>query len=197
MVTVLERNRITARSSPKGVGERRGLLARSAALLLVAVVFAGACSSDADPLTLDEYFAELEAIDADVDSQFEALFAEFPEDEDSFADEANLPLFKDLVVGFPRIMGDLIDSAKHLEPPSELRDAHDKLIDTGEILLVAFEEGSEALAEADTMAEWETLTRELDPAISVAEAAFDAACIDVVAIGMANDIHVDVTCEDE
>ena len=39
-----------------------GLLARSAALLLAAAVITGACSSsDSDPLTLDEYFAEFEA----------------------------------------------------------------------------------------------------------------------------------------
>ena len=65
------------------------LSVRAYPLLLAAGVLIGACSSDPEPLTLDEYFAEFDAIDDDVDSQFEALFADFPDDEDAwFADEA-------------------------------------------------------------------------------------------------------------
>ncbi len=170
------------------------LVARTAAVLLATAVFTGACSSDSDPLTLEEYFAEFEAIDADADSQFEALFADFPEDED---DEANLEFFKDLLVGFPRITGDFLDSAKDLDPPAEVEDAHNELIDAGEALLVAFEEAADVIGDAETMAEFETLNLELEPTIDVAETAFDAACLTVVDIAIANDIHVSVTCEDE
>jgi hypothetical protein len=177
---------------------RLGLLARGAVFLLAAAVFAGACSStDSDSLTLDEYFAEFEAVDADVDSQFEALFADFPEDEDAFADEANLELFKDLLAGFPRITGDWVDSAKDLDPPAEVEDAHNDLIDAGEALLVAHEERAEVMGDAETMAELETISREVDPSTTVAEAARDAACLAVVNIAIANDIHVSITCAGE
>ena len=175
-----------------------GLPARAAAFLLATAVLTGACSSsDSDALTLDEYFAEFEAIDAEVDTQFEALWADIPEDEDPFADEANLEPFKDFVAGFPRIVGDAIDSANELNPPSEVEDAHNDLIDTGEALVVAFEEGAGVISEAETMAELETLEREVGPTIDAAEAAFDAACLTVVDIAIANDIDVDVTCVDE
>ena len=173
-----------------------GLIARTAAVFVAAAVFTGACTSDSDPLTLDEYFAELEAIDADVDSQFEALFADFPEDEDLFADEGNLEVFKDLLVGFPRITSDLIDSAKDLDPPSEVEDAHNHLVDTGEALLVAFEEGADVIGAAETMAEFETLNLEVEPTIDAAQAAFEGACLAVLDIATANGIHVSVTCED-
>ena len=113
---------------------------RTAAFLLGVAVFTGACGSDSDPLTMEDYFAEFEAIDTDVDSQLEALFAEVPDGEDAFADEANLELFKDLVVGFPRITGDWLDGAKDLDPPAEVEDAHNDLIDAGGALLVAYEE---------------------------------------------------------
>ena len=46
------------------------------------------------------------------------------------------------------------------------------------------------------MAEVETLLSQLDPTVSVAEAAFDSACNDVVAIAVANSIHESITCVD-
>lgn len=187
MPTVVKNHRIV----------KPGPSVRSAALLLVTAVLTGACGSDSDPLTLEEYFAEFEAIDAEVDAQFEALFADFPDGEDAFADEANLEFFKELTVDFPRIAGDLVDRLKDLDPPSEVAAAHDELIDAGDALVAAFEEGAEQLAEAESMAEWEALSNEIDPTVSVPEAAFDAACLTVLDIARANDIHADVTCDDE
>ena len=172
-----------------------GFPVRAAALLLATSVLSGACSSDSDPLTLEEYFAELEAIDADADSEFEAMFANFPED--PFADEADLEVFKDVVVGFPRIVGDLVDGVNALDPPSEVEDAHQALVDAGEDIIVAFDEGVKAINEAETMAEVETVMEQLDPTIDGAQGVFDAACFTVVDIGIANDIHVSVTCGDE
>ena len=175
---------------------RLGPLTRTATFLLGMAVFTGACSGDSDPLTLEEYFAEFEAIDADVDSQFEALFADLPDDEDAFADEANLELFKDLLDGFPLIIGDLIDSAKDLDPPAEVEDAHNDLIDAGEALLVDYEERAEVMGDAATLEELETISREVDPSTTVAETALDAAGVTIVDIAIANDIHVSVTCDD-
>lgn len=174
-----------------------GLLARSSMLILAAAVVTGACSSDSDPLTLEEYIAEFEAIDIEVDSQIEALFADFPDDEEELTDEANLEYFKDIVAGFPRIVGDAIDSTKDLDPPPELEAAHDELIETGEDVVDAFEEAAEIMDEAETMAELEERNAEFEPAIDRAEAAFDAACLAIVDIAIANDIDVSVTCEDE
>jgi hypothetical protein len=174
-----------------------GLLARTAVLLLATAVFIGSCSSDSDTLTLDEYFVEFEAIDADVDSQLEALFSTFPEDEEAFADEANLEVFKDLVVDFPRIFGDAINQLEDMDPPSEVNDAHDALIDAGETLTAAFDEGVEVIDDAETMAELETAMSQVEPTIDSAQAGFDAACLAVVDVAIANDIHVSITCEDE
>jgi hypothetical protein len=160
-------------------------------------VFSGACSSDSDPLTLEEYVAEVEVIVADANSQFGELFTDFPEGEDALADDANLELFKDLLDGFPRITSDWVDRAKDLDPPAEVEDAHNDLLDAGEALLVAHEERAEVMGDAETMAELETISREVDPITAVAEAARDAACLALVDIAVANDINVSISCAGE
>ena len=173
------------------------------ACVVAAITLAVGCSDSSDTLTLEEYFAEFEAIDADIDAQVEEAYAVFPEDEADddigafLSDEANLPVFKEFVSSFPRIIGDSVDRMKALEPPSEVEEAHDDLIEAGESAVAAFEEASGVIQAAQTMAEFEPLMNEAEPAIDIAETAFDAACLDLVAAGEANGITVNVTCEDE
>ena len=165
-------------------------------LLAIAAVLVG-CGSSTDTLTIEEYFEQFEAIDADVDAQFELAYADFPEGDDFFADEANLPFFRDLTADFVRITGDSLDRVKDLDPPSEVEDAHDDMVDALENLLVTFEEGFELLDEADTMAEVSALTDEIEPSIEAATTRFENACLVVVDIAEANGITVNVTCADE
>ncbi len=180
-----------------------GLYAISAACLLAIAVLAVGCGSDSDTLTLDEYFAEFAAIDDDVDAQFEeafeALFPEDADDEDFFADEANLPLILEVTAAFPRITAESLDRVQELDPPSELEDAHDDMVDALKEMLAAFEEGIDALSEAETMAEFSELESELGPTlIDPAQERFDEACLAVVAIGEANSIPVSsISCEDD
>ena len=177
-----------------------GLLSLPAALLLAIAAFAIGCSDSSETLTLDEYFAEFAAIDADVDSQIDALFADFPEgnsEEDFFADDTNLPFFKDIVAESSGIVRDAIDRMKALDPPAEVEDAHNDLIDAGEMFVIAFEEGNDVILDAETMAEFEALNNEVEPTIAIAETAFDNACLALVAVGEANGITVNVTCEDD
>lgn len=118
-----------------------GLFALPAAFLLAFAALTAGCGDGADTLTLEEYFEQFEAIDADVDAQFEAAYEEWPanvSEEELFADDANLPFFRDLIAAFPRIITDSIDRVEDLEPPSEVADAHDDLLAAGRDLLVAF-----------------------------------------------------------
>ena len=174
-----------------------GLLAIPAAFLLfIAAVLVG-CGSSTDTLTLEEYFERFEAMDADVDAQFEEAYADFPEGDDFFADEANLPFFRDLTAAFLRITGDSLDRVTDLDPTSEVEDAHDDMVGALENLLVTFEEGFELIDEAETMAEVSALNDEIEPSIDAAMTRFEAACLDVVAIAVANGIHTNISCEDD
>ena len=54
------------------------------ALAVIAIGIAAlafGCSDSSDALSLEEYFTEFEAIDADLDAEFGRLFDESPQDE--------------------------------------------------------------------------------------------------------------------
>ncbi len=180
-----------------------GLYSISAACLLAIAALAAGCGSDSDTLTLDEYFAEFAAIDDDVDAQFEEVFETlFPEDVDDetfFTDEANLPLLLEVIAAFPRITAEILDRATELDPPSEVEDAHNDLVDALRDALAAYEEGNDALQDTTTMAEFDALESEVGATlIDPAQARLEEACLAVVAIGEANNIPVSsISCEDD
>ena len=169
-----------------------------AAALLALGGIAAACDGD-DRLTLEEYFVRFEAIDADVDARFEALYEDFPdegEEEELFSNEENLRLLLEIFAGFPVILADALDQLEELNPPSEAEDAHDELLATGREWLELLEGGADRAKAVESISEAEQIIEELDSASQGAQERFDAACLVVVRVGEANGIHVDVTCAD-
>ena len=160
---------------------------------------AAACDGGGgDALTLEEYFARFEEIDQNVDQEIEALFADFPESEEEFfSNEENLPLVQDLFAGFPRVLGDALDELRGVEPPSEVEEAHEAFLGAGDELLAGFESAADQVADVDSISEVEAINASVEPEIMPLEAQFDAACLDLVAIGTENGITVAVSCEDE
>ena len=170
------------------------------ALAIFAVLAAGCGDDDSNALTLEEYFSRFEAIDAGVDQEIEALYAEFPDDESDeefFANEENFELLKGLFTGFPVVVQGLVDDLGDLNPPSEVEDAHTELLDAGRGLLQAFENANAGIDSAETIADLEAINQGAEIEIAPAEQRFDAACLAVVAVAEANDIAIDVSCVDE
>ena len=167
------------------------------AMLLVLGTVAVACDGD-DRLTLEDYFERFEAIDADVDAKFEALYEDFPDEgeEEFLSSEENLPLFKEIFAGFPVILADALDALDELNPPSEAEDAHDELLARGRELVEVYEDGVDRVEAVESVSEVEQIEEELTPALEEPEKRFDDACLDLVGVGVANGIHVDVSCED-
>ncbi len=165
-----------------------------AAALVALGVTAAACGGDGK-LTLEEYFQRFEAIDADVDAKFETLYADFPDedDEEFFSNEENLPLLKEIFAGFPVLLREALDQVEELNPPSEAEDAHDEFLATGREWLELLEDAVNRVEAVDSISEIE---EELEPAVGEAQERFDAACLDVVGVGEANGIVVDVSCEE-
>ena len=165
-----------------------------AAALVALGITAAACGGD-DKLTLEEYFERFEAIDADVDAKFETLYEDFPDedDEEFFSNEENLPLLKEIFAGFPVLLREALDQVEELNPPSEAEDAHDEFLATGREWLELLEDAVNRVEAVDSISEIE---EELEPAVGEAQERFDAACLDVVGVGEANGIVVDVSCEE-
>jgi len=172
------------------------------ALAVIAIGIAAlafGCSDSSETLTLEEYFAEFEAIDADIDAQIELLYVDFPTgtDEEIFSDDSTVSFFKDLLAGFEVALSDSLERAQELAAPSEVEDEHDALLEAVEKNITAFEAGSEAIKDVETMAEFETVFPPVESDIDAAQLAFETACLDVVAVGEANGITVDVDCLDD
>ena len=170
------------------------------AMLLVLGTVAAACDGE-DPLTLEEYFERFEAIDVDLDAKFEALYEDFPEEafeDDVFPTETeeNVQLLKGVFAGFPVILTDALDTLEELNPPSEAEDAHDEVLATGRELAEVYEEAADRVEAVDSLSEMEKIEEEFQPAVREAEEPFNTACLDLVSIGLANGIHVNVSCED-
>lgn len=166
-------------------------------MLLVLGTVAAACGGE-DQLALEEYFERFETIDADADAKFEALYDDFPDEgeDDLFADEENIQLLKEIFAGFPVIHTDALDALEELNPPSEAEAAHDEVLATGRELAEVYEGGADRVEGVDSISEIEQIEEELTPAVQEAEERFNAACFDLVRVGEANGIVVNVSCED-
>ncbi len=165
-----------------------------AAALLALGSIAAACGGD-DKLTLEEYFEQAQVISDDSDEEFEALYADFPDedDEEFFSNEENFTFFKELFAGFPVILTDVLDQVEELNPPSEAEDAHDEFLATGREWLEVLEDGADRVEAAESISEVEQI---LESDAQEAQERFDDACLALAGIAEDNGIHVDFDCEE-
>lgn len=166
-----------------------------AAALLALGAIAAACGGG-DRLTLEEYFAQAQVISDDADEQFEALFADFPneDEEEFFSNEENLPALKDLGTGFPLIFREFFDKLEELNPPSETEDAHDEALAAGREVVRVQEGFGDRIQAAESFSELEELFDEAESEAAPAQDRLEAACFDLEDIADANGIVVDFHC---
>jgi hypothetical protein len=166
---------------------------RWAALAVLALAFAAmggwACTDDeGNELTLEEYFAALEELDATANEQTDALFA-------GIDNSSDVEDFRGALSGIPEIVAEFNSGLEDLDPPDEAQEAHDAAVAAAE----AFAEAQEtALAEAEDAETVEELDETFnDHAFAQADEAFQDACTDLVQIAIDNNIDVDLGCEQE
>ena len=171
-----------------------------AAALLALGTIAAACGGG-DELTLEKYFEQAQVISDESDEEFEALYADFPDedDEEFFSNEENLTVIKDFAAGFPVIFSDTLNDVEALDPPAEVEDAHDEFLAAGRDLATLYEGLTSSVEEAESVSEAEVLfgTGEEDPEIEEADQRFMDACLALEGIAQDNGIHVDFECADE
>ncbi len=171
-----------------------------AAALLALGTIAAACGGG-DELTLEEYFEQAQVISDDADEEFEALYADFPDedDEEFFSNEENLTVIKEFAARFPVIVRDTLDQVEALDPPAEAEEAHDEFLAAGNELLTLFVGLTGPVEEAESVSEAEELfgVGEEDPEIEAADQRFTDACLALEGIAEDNGIVVDFECADE
>ncbi len=146
---------------------------------------------------LEAYFAEIEAIFEDTDAASDELGTAFDEaiDAATTVEEEVFTLQEFLLESRKTIEGAL-DDLEDVEPPGEVKDAHNDFVQAGRDLVEVSEQFSEGLQDVETEADLDALNEELDPGGQDAADAADAACFDLQDIADAAGISVDLNCED-
>ena len=104
-------------------------LALVAGLLLAFGAFAAACGGE-DSLTLEEYFQQVDALIDNTAEQSNVL------GEESFADldtlEAQIEASRSFYSGFAAITATFRDDMRDIDPPAEVEDAHNTLVEAAD-----------------------------------------------------------------
>ncbi len=169
---------------------RLPLLLPVAVSLLVLGALAAACDGD-DGLTLEEYFQKVEALDEELDERAEALALEFPEEFAS--EEEEVSAIQGFFAAAVPILAEFVDAIDDLDPPAEIEDAHEEVVDSGRDFVTEAEELTNELADVGSSSE---LSLEVfdDPEYEAASDRFLQACFALQDIADANGIDVDLTC---
>jgi hypothetical protein len=158
------------------------------------VLLVSGCTSGDSSLSLEEYFAELGALQERAASQFEQA-SELPEDDSALLmDEANLPLLKEVNALVPTVLSDMLDRLETLDPPSEAEEAHTAMVAALAEADSLLDDAGETLDGAQTIAEFTALSEELDATLAPAFARFDDACFDLMLLAAENNITAELDC---
>lgn len=164
--------------------------AATGAAVISAALFGGwACSDDGGgALTLEEYFQELEDVDNETSDRTDALFENVSEDPD-------LDEVKDAYAGFPDIIDDFVSGLEDLNPPDEVQEEHDDAVAAARDFRAVFDDTIDQVQDAESLEDIQTIGD--GEAFTAADDAFTQACLDLEAAAEANNITVDLDCEDE
>lgn len=154
---------------------------------LVLGTLAAACDGD-DGLTLEEYFQQVEALDDELDERFEALELR----EEVASQEEQVLLFQDFFAAVIPILAEFVDAIDDLDPPAEVEDAHEEVVDSGREFVADAEELTNELADVGSSSELEEVFD--DPEYEAASDRFLQACFALQDIADANGIDVVLTC---
>lgn len=170
-------------------------LAFTALLLLALGLSAAACGGGGGgELSLQEYFQRLGSSFKDADQRSEALQDEFP------AAFQEIEATQAALNGFGEILTDTLSKLDDLNPPREVKAAHDELLAAGADFAGIFQDFTDRVAELDSLSEFEELASEFlaeDAEFAAADERFTDACLALQGIADQNNIAVDLNCEGE
>jgi hypothetical protein len=162
-----------------------------AAAAITMIAMTAACNGGGGgAMSLDEYFRELESIEAEAERETDELDSPFDEDDTSL--DARKQRIADGFVEFRRIFEDYQAQFDELDPPDEVADLHEDYDDVQDEFMEQFTLYIEGFADAesneafDEAAESTLADAELERAAEI--------CDDLENVAEENEIEVDLRC---
>ena len=161
------------------------------AVLLLGAAGAWACSDDdGDSLTLDEYFAQVDAIDNDTTAEIDAAF-------EGITDENDVQQFKDAFKVLGPALDDAANDLEAIEPPAEVETEHDALVVELNNYADKANEIADGIDGIEASNPDELFAAIEEQGFNEADDEFTAACLALQQAGADNGIVVDLGCEEE
>ena len=158
-------------------------------LLLGVGAVAAACGGGEEELSLEEYFQKLETISDDLRERGEAFDPETGE-------LPNIDTLQRLLSEGVSAFQDALNEAENLDPPSEVKGAHDTFLQEARARMEVFESLADRAAEVESLSGLEDVFAEFeDPDSEAADVRFDDACRALEQVAADNGIELDLGCE--
>ena len=164
------------------------------AVMLIAL--ASACGGDGggDSAGLERYYQRVDELVDDVVEQGDELLEESFTDVDiSSAEDAQLAASRAYLQGFLEIIDQFLDDLREIEPPSEVREAHDAFVEAADEFAGA---SSDVIGQIGDVLSPDGLGELLDdPNLSEAGDRIEQACFEVQDLAEEHGIEIDLNCE--
>lgn len=169
----------------------RFLLMVSGAFSLLLAAVAVACGGGGGALTLEEYFQRLDAAENELSAAGEQVAEPEFNDDDVF-DEAEKQALRENLDAFFAILEDFRNALADLEPPDEVAEQHTNTIARLDDFAEALRDSGDRIQELESLDELEDAFADVD----AADESVTQACFDLQAVADANNIAVDLECEE-
>ncbi len=146
-------------------------------------------------VTSEDYFRQVEELVGDLDQQTGPLTSQWQEDlASASSDQDRLELTRDFYHALFSLTGPLRDGLRDIEPPEEVKEAHDALVGLADEFSSVWSETSARVKNAASEAELEELLTD-DEFVAVGQR-FEEACLELQRIADDMAIDVDLKCTD-
>lgn len=174
-------------------------LALIVALLLAFGVIAVACDGSSggggEPLTLDEYFEQMEAIIASADETFAQIETESEQKfEEAQSEEEALGVLGDFFTALVPVLEEFSSDFRDLGPPAEVEDARNEMLEAFDDFLTSAASVIDGIEGVESEDDFDALLE--DSGFNAADDRLDAACLVLQEIADENSIDVDLDCGD-
>lgn len=165
------------------------MMRRLSVVVLAVAVLTAACGDDDATLTVEEYFAQVEAAGNEFAERGDAADAELTESEDPVADA------KRIIPEFEDILDDFVGVLEGITPPEEVAEAHDAAIEAGRDALDALRDAADAVADVDDLGGLvEFFEGPAMTAFGEAGQRFEESCTDLQDVASEKGLEVDLRC---